>query len=105
MRPESDPSGFRPVPSAFFFLAGSNIVKLALFGSVLREDFGPDSDVDVLVEFEPGHVPGFFRLFDLEMELSSLFKGRKVDLRTPEDLSRYFREDVIAEAEIHYAQE
>ena len=87
------------------FCRRNHILKLALFGSVLREDFGPDSDVDVLVEFEPGHVPGFFRLFDLEMELSSLFKGRKVDLRTPEDLSRYFREDVIAEAEIHYAQE
>ena len=78
---------------------------MALFGSVLREDFGPDSDVDVLVAFEPGHAPGFFRLFDLKRELSSLFDGRKVDLRTPEDVSRYFREDVIAEAEIQYAQE
>ena len=87
------------------FCRRNHILKLALFGSILREDFGPDSDVDVLVEFEPGHVPGFFRLFDLEMELSSLFNGRKVDLRTPEDLSRYFREEVIAEAEIHYAEE
>lgn len=87
------------------FCRRNHILKLALFGSVLREDFGPDSDVDVLVEFEPGHAPGFFRLFDLERELSSLFDGRKVDLRTPEDLSRYFREEVIAEAEIHYAQE
>jgi len=101
VRPESDFS----VPYAFFFLAGSNIVKLALFGSALREDFGPDSDVDVLVEFESGYAPGFFRLFYLEMELSYLFNGRKVDLRTPEDLSRYFWEDMIAEAEIHYAQE
>jgi hypothetical protein len=58
----------------------------------------------MLVEFEPGRVPGFFRLFDLEKELSSLFNGRKLDLRTPEDLSRYFREEVIAKAEIHYAQ-
>ena len=87
------------------FCKRNHILKLALFGSVLREDFGPESDVDVLVEFEPGHVPGFFRLFDLERELSLLFNGRKVDLRTPEDLSRYFREEVIAEAEIHYAQE
>lgn len=86
------------------FCRRNHILKLALFGSVLREDFGPDSDVDVLVEFEPGHAPGFFRLFDLERELSSLFDGRKVDLRTPEDLSRYFREEVIAKAEIHYAQ-
>ena len=87
------------------FCRRNHILKLALLGSALREDFEPDSDVDVLVEFEPGHVPGFFRLFDLEMELSYLFNGRKVDLRTPEDLSRYFREDVIAEVEIHYAQE
>ena len=87
------------------FCRRNHILKLALFGSVLQEDFGPDSDVDVLVEFEPGYVPGFFRLFDLEKELSSLFDGRKVDLRTPEDLSRYFREEVIAEAETHYAQE
>ena len=87
------------------FCRRNHILKLALFGSVLREDFGPDSYVDVLVEFEPGHVPGFFRLFDLEKELSSLFNGRKVDLRTPEDMSRYFPEEVIARAEIHYAQE
>jgi uncharacterized protein len=86
------------------FCRHNHILKLALFGSVLREDLRPDSDIDVLVEFEPGHVPGFFRLFDLEKELFSLFNGRKVDLRTPEDLSRYFREEVIARVEIHYAQ-
>jgi len=87
------------------FCRRNHIRKLSLFGSVLRGDFGPGSDVDVLVEFETGHVPGFFRLFDLEKELSSLFDGRKVDLRTPEDLSRHFRNEVVAKAEVQYAQE
>jgi len=54
------------------------------------------------VDFEPGHVPGFFRLFDMEEELSALFGGRKVDLRTLEDLSRYFRDRVVAEAQVQY---
>ena len=75
------------------------IRRLSLFGSVLREDFRPDSDVDVLVEFEPGYEPGFFGLARMERELSELFGGRKVDLRTPEDLSRYFRDEVLAEAD------
>lgn len=87
------------------FCERHNIRKLALFGSVLRADFRPESDVDVLVEFEPGHVPGFFRLFDLEEQLSRLFEGRKIDLRTPEDLSRYFRDEVVARAEVQYARE
>ena len=86
------------------FCRRHHIRRLALFGSVLREDFGPDSDVDVLVEFEPDHVPGFFGLFDLQEELSALF-GRRVDLRTPEDLSRYFRDEVLARAEVQYACE
>ena len=89
----------------FDFCRRNHIRKLSLFGSALRSDFGPESDVDVLVEFEPGHVPGFFRLFDLEKELSSFFNGRKVDLRTPEDLSRYFRDEVVASAEVQYVQE
>ena len=79
------------------------IRKLALFGSVLRDDFGPDSDVDVLVEFEVGHVPGLIRLASIERELDEIFGGRKVDLRTPEDLSRYFRDEVVAKAEALYA--
>jgi predicted nucleotidyltransferase len=87
------------------FCRRNHIRKLSLFGSVLRSDFGPDSDVDVLVEFEPGHVPGFFRLFDMEEELSSLVGGRKVDIRTPQDLSRYFRDEVLTHAEVQYAQE
>ncbi len=85
------------------FCQKHHIRKLSLFGSVLRDDFAPDSDVDVLVEFEAGQVPSFFQLFDMEDELSSLFGGRKVDIRTPEDLSRYFRQDVIATAEVQYA--
>lgn len=74
----------------------------AIFGSALREDFGTESDIDVLVEFEPGHTPGLLGMSRLERELSSLFGGRKIDLRTPEDLSRYFREDVLREAEVQY---
>jgi hypothetical protein len=87
------------------FCERHHIHRLSLFGSVLREDFGPRSDIDVLVEFEPGRVPGFFRLLDAEEELSRLFGGRKVDLRTPQDLSRYFREEVLAQAEVQYARE
>jgi predicted nucleotidyltransferase len=84
------------------FCRRHHIRKLSLFGSVLRDDFRPDSDVDVLVEFEPGHVPGFFGLAGMELELTELI-GRKVDLRTPGDLSRYFRDRVVATAEVQYA--
>ena len=82
------------------FCRRHRIRKLAFFGSVLREDFGPDSDVDVLVEFEPGFVPGL-EFFALEEELSGIL-GRKVDLNTPAFLSRYFREQALAEAEVQY---
>lgn len=85
------------------FCQRNHVAKLSLFGSVLRDDFGPDSDVDVLVEFEEGHVPGFFGLARMEEELSGLV-GRKVDLRTPQDLSRYFRDEVIASAAVQYAR-
>jgi len=84
------------------FCRKHNICRLAFFGSVLREDFGPDSDVDVLVEFEPGCKPGFLRMAAMERELSGII-GRKVDMRTPQELSRLFREDVIASAEVQYA--
>jgi predicted nucleotidyltransferase len=87
------------------FCRRHHIRKLAIFGSALRDDFGPDSDVDVLVDFESAHIPGFFRLFDIEGELSGLLGGRKADLRTPEDLSRYFRDEVIASAEVQYVRE
>ncbi len=86
------------------FCRQKNIVKLALFGSVLRDDFGSDSDLDVLVEFAKGHVPGFLRLASMERELSRLLGGRKVDMRTPQDLSPYFRDKVVAGAEVQYAQ-
>lgn len=84
------------------FCRRNHIRRLSLFGSVLREDFGPDSDIDVLVEFEPGARVGFFALMQMEMELSELF-GRKVDLNTPGFLSNYFRDQVLAEAEVQYA--
>ncbi|HET7738570.1 MAG TPA: nucleotidyltransferase family protein [Tepidiformaceae bacterium] len=74
---------------------------LALFGSVLRDDFGPDSDVDVLVQFEPGVRIGLIGLAGLEMELSELL-GRRADIRMPEDLSRYFRDRVVSGAEVWY---
>lgn len=80
------------------------IRKLAVYGSILRDDFSQDSDIDVLIDFMPGHVPGFFRLFDMEEELSGILGGRRVDLRTPEDLSRYFRDKVVAEAQVQYVR-
>ena len=84
------------------FCRRNRIQRLSLFGSVLREDFGPDSDVDVLVEFEPEAKVGFFALVRMEMELSELL-GHKVDLNTPGFLSRYFRDQVLEEAEVQYA--
>jgi predicted nucleotidyltransferase len=86
------------------FCERHHINRLAIFGSALRDDFSDESDVDVLVDFEPGHVPGFFRLFEMQEELSTLFSGRKIDMRTPEDLSRYFREKVIATAQVQYVR-
>lgn len=82
------------------FCKENHICRLALFGSVLREDFGSDSDVDVLVEFEPGRVPGL-AFFRMQEEISGII-GRKVDLNTAEDLSKYFRDEVLAEAEVQY---
>ena len=85
------------------FCRKHGIRRLSLFGSVLREDFGPDSDVDVLVEFEPGQALGFFRFSQVQRELSELLGGRKVDLRTPNELSRYFRDQVLASVQVQYA--
>lgn len=82
------------------FCQRHHIRKLALFGSVLRDNFRPDSDVDVLVEFEPGHVPGF-AFFGMQEELSNLL-GRKVDLNTPKFLSRYFRNRILSEVMVQY---
>jgi Predicted nucleotidyltransferases len=78
-----------------------HVRRLALFGSVLRGDFRPDSDVDLLVEFEPGRTPGF-GFIGLQDELSRLL-GRRVDLNTPQCLSACFRDKVLAEAEVIYA--
>jgi len=86
------------------FCRERHIRSLAVFGSALRPEFRPDSDIDLLVEFEPGHTPGLFGIARMERELSALLGGRKVDLRTPEDLSRYFRQQVLEEAEVQYAQ-
>ena len=86
------------------FCRRHQIRTLSLFGSVLREDFRPDSDIDVLVEFEDGHAPGLLGIARMERELSEILGGRRVDLRTPEDLSRYFRQEVLAKAEVQYAQ-
>ena len=83
------------------FCRRNHIRRLALFGSVLRDDFRPDSDVDVLVEFEPGTKVGFIRLAGMQIELSELL-GRNVDLNTPGCLSKYFRDEVLAEAEVQY---
>ena len=79
-----------------------HITKLAFFGSVLTERFGPDSDVDVLVEFDPEHIPGLIALCGMERELSAIL-GRNADMRTPNDLSRYFRDEVVREAVVQYA--
>ena len=86
------------------FCRAHHIRKLAFFGSVLRDDFRPDSDVDVLVEFEPSHVPGFIRLFGIEEELSTLFEGRKVDLVTFKALNWRIRDQVLGDAEVQYAE-
>ena len=84
------------------FCRRHHIRRLALFGSVLRDDFGPQSDVDVLVEFDAGHVPGF-AMVNLEDELSAVV-GRKVDLHTPGSLSKYFRDRVAREAQDQYVR-
>ena len=78
------------------------IRRLSLFGSVLKGTDRPDSDVDLLVEFEPDAKPSFFDLADIEQELSALLAGKRVDLRTAPELSRYFRDQVLREAEVQY---
>ncbi len=84
------------------FCRKHHIRKLSFFGSVLRPEFKSDSDIDVLVEFEPGHVPGL-AFFAMEDELSEIL-GRKVDLNTPQCLSRYFRDKILQEAVVQYAE-
>ena len=85
------------------FCEKNHIRKLSLFGSVLRDDFSTDSDIDFLVEFKVKKVPGLIGISRMERELSEILGGRKVDLRTAQDLSKYFRDDVLAHAEVQYA--
>jgi hypothetical protein len=85
------------------FCQRHHIRKLSLFGSVLRDDFTEASDIDFLVEFEPNHIPGYFRLTAMEIELSELI-GRKADLRTPNELSHYFRQQVLQESVVQYVK-
>ena len=85
------------------FCKKHHIRKLSLFGSALRDDFTPESDLDILVEFDPDHIPGFIRLAGMEIELTEIL-GRKVDMRTPQDLSRYFRDEVLNSSKVQYAE-
>lgn len=86
------------------FCEANGIRKLSLFGSQLHGTARHDSDVDLLVEFYPDRIPGLFKIVEMEFELSNMLGGKRVDLRTPEDLSRYFRQTVIQEAAEQYAQ-
>ena len=94
-----------PIPSSTLaeFCRRHHIKRLALFGSMQAESSRPDSDIDLLVEFESGQEPGLIALAGMESELSGLLAGRQVDLRTPLDLSRYFRDEVQTAAEVQYA--
>jgi predicted nucleotidyltransferase len=85
------------------FCRQNGIRKLALFGSVLTERFSDTSDVDVLVEFEPEQRVGYLRMAAMERELSALFGGRRIDLRTPSELSPYFRDEAVKNAAVQYA--
>lgn len=84
------------------FCRKRHITRLAVFGPALTPDFRPDSDIDLLVEFEPGHTPGLFGIARMERELSGFLDGRRADVRTPQDLSRYFRQEVVEQAEVLY---
>ena len=85
------------------FCRKQHIRRLSLFGSTLAGTARPESDIDLLVEFEPGREPGLLGLALMETELAAMLGGKKVDLRTPQDLSRYFRDQVLRSAEVQYA--
>lgn len=87
------------------FCRRNGIRRLAIFGSVLTDRFSDASDVDLLVEFQPGLRVDYLRMAAIERELSMVFGGRKIDLRTPSELSRYFREEVVRTAVVQYAAE
>lgn len=84
------------------FCKRNHIIKLSLFGSALRDELKPESDIDILVEFDKKHMPGLMDLAGMEIELNEII-GRKVDLRTPDELSRYFRDEVLSKAKVEYA--
>ena len=84
------------------FCRKNHIIKMSLFGSALRDELKPGSDIDILVEFDKKHMPGLFDIAGMEIELTEMF-CRKVDLRTPAELSRYFRDDVLEKARVEYA--
>ncbi len=86
------------------FCRKHDIRRLSLFGSQLKGIAGRESDIDLLVEFDPGKEPGLLGLAEMEQELSTILGGQAVDLRTPDDLSRYFREDVIRSSQVQYAR-
>jgi uncharacterized protein len=86
------------------FCKRNRIRKLSLFGSALKGELRKDSDIDLLVEFQPSEFPSLLDLARMERELSKLFGGRKVDLRTPNELSRYFRDEVLSTASVQYAE-
>ncbi|MYD36206.1 MAG: nucleotidyltransferase [Dehalococcoidia bacterium] len=86
------------------FCEERGIRRLSVFGSALRDDFGPESDVDLLVEFDTNRIPGLITLAGMELDLRAIFADRKVDIRTAEDLSRYFRQEVLSTAEVLYEQ-
>ena len=84
------------------FCANNHILSLKLFGSILTKNFKESSDIDILIEFEPDSTPGFFKLIDLQSNLSKIFGVRKIDLRTKNDLSRYFRQEILNQAVVIY---
>jgi predicted nucleotidyltransferase len=84
------------------FCRRNHVQRLSLFGSVLTDRFRPESDVDFLIEFEPEDTPGFFALARMQFELEAVV-GKPVDLRTPKDLSRHFRDEVLRSAEVQYS--
>ena len=86
------------------FCQENGIRRLAVYGSALRDDFLPDRDIDLLIEFEPDRIPGLLGVAGMEITLSELFAERKVDLRTAEDLSSYFRQEVLDRADVQYAR-
>jgi hypothetical protein len=93
-----------PAEKVAEFCKRNRIRKLSLFGSALRDDFRPDSDLDLLVEFQTGAAPSLIDLARMERELSAIIGGRKIDLRTPKELSRYFRDEVLSTACVQYAE-